>query len=1163
MNNLAKYISINRRYSRSVNLERDMLEADSVLGYVPTVKSAETIERILTSLVTPRSTSAWTLTGVYGTGKSSLAHILSALCGPRNERIYRNAKKIVKESHRFKIDTSKLLKKNSANGLIRAIVTAQREPIANTIIKALSFGISQYPFTGRKPEIVKTIETLRRKALKGARVSNDEALECLKDLASKSHVLLIIDELGKNLEYVANNHLHDELYLLQQIAELPSGPKNPRVFFLGLLHQAFSEYSNYLTMAQRNEWGKIQGRFEDVPFADSTSEMFQLIGHTLDHSKLRTINSQIDTWAKNWARLLKQEQYIDKKVVTKKNISALFPLHPLCAIVLPMLCNRYAQNDRSLFSFLSSSEPHSLTSFLSETPIVKTNLKSLKLDRLYDYFVESAGLSSTLRVQNQRWIEIHGRISDAIGLDGDALSALKVIGLLNLVSLSGSLKATAKLVRIALSDIPNDKQEKKRWDKAIDTLKRESFVTWRESLDELRVWQGSDFDFDKAIAEHITLEKKPLSQLLSETCPPRPLIAQRHSFETGNLRFFERKYFDTVSDFNQYKAPKVQGDGLVCSILAEGINGEEILSRLEDGRPVVFVFSSIEIEKLRRACVEYTALKKIQICSPELQTDSVARREVRYRLLHAKQILDNLLSQAFSFRNKQHLCHIQKSEKVKSQRQFNSRISDLCDEVFKKSIMLKNELLNRHKLTTQGAKARRLLIAAMINHGEQDRLGIEGNGPEFSMYSSFLKKTGMHTYKDGEWTISKPHNRSGLCSVWNMVDEFCRSAENKPKDLKDLYLTLTLPPFGVKEGVIPVLLASYLLQHMDEMALYQNGTFVPNLHEAVFELILKRPEMFAVKYFELTGIKGQILAEIEKVVGVKPNQKTRNTTILNIVKPLFGFIANQPEYTKKTRNLSTIAINVRDALINAREPDVLIFQDLPKACGLDLINKNAAMTRDEAKDFRSLLVRALREINNAHVNLLTKCKELMCEAFAYDGNKNDFAEYLRIRTRNLGDCAEPLLKSFVNSIKEEAKNENDWIEAVAFVVQDKPPKFWSDSDFIQFEDNLISIVNRFSSLESLRSCMKDSPGADFDARRVTITKPGGEGIDEIVWISKENQAKVDIYIKQNILQDHPIKGNKQFLQAILCTLSEKLFQLESEDTVANKRKKGAKNNAKK
>ena len=472
MNNLSTYISVKRRYSRSVNLERDILEADSVSGYVPTTKAAETIERVLTSLVTSRSTSAWTITGVYGTGKSSLLHILSALCGPRNERIYLNARTIIKESPRFKIDISKLLRKLPTDGLIRAIVTAQREPIANTIIKALSFGISQYPFKGRKPDVIKRIERLKERVSKGTKVSNDDVLECLRDLASKSHVLLIIDELGKNLEHVASNHLHDDLYLLQQIAELPSDPKDHRVFFIGLLHQSFSEYSNYLTMAQRNEWGKIQGRFEDIPFADSSSEMFQLIGHTLDHSKLGVKNSKIDTWSQNWVKRLKQEQYIDNKVLTKKNLSALFPLHPLCAIVLPMLCNRYAQNDRSLFSFLSSSEPHSLTSFLSETPFINNNLQSLKLDRLYDYFVESAGLSSALRMQHQRWIEIHGRISDAVGIDGDALSSLKVIGLLNLVSLSGCPPEKPRLTVTFSPRLPRIKKKPRRSESAADSTRR-------------------------------------------------------------------------------------------------------------------------------------------------------------------------------------------------------------------------------------------------------------------------------------------------------------------------------------------------------------------------------------------------------------------------------------------------------------------------------------------------------------------------------------------------------------------------------------------------------------------------------------------------------------------------------------------------------------------
>jgi hypothetical protein len=1161
MKNYSEYITINRRYSRSVNLERDTLEADSILGYVPTQKSAEVIERILQSMTTPRSTSAWTLTGVYGTGKSSLAHILSALSAPHNEPIYRNALHVIQDSSRFTIDINTLLKKLPSKGLIRAIVTAQREPVANTLIKALFFGISQYPFKGRKPAVVKKIDRLRNDIEKGKNIANEIALKCLHDLALKSNILLIIDELGKNLEYVACNHLHEDLYLLQQIAELPSGPKDPRIFFLSLLHQAFSEYANYLTIAQKNEWGKIQGRFEDIPFIDSTSEMFQLIGHTLDHSKLTSKKSTVDKWAQKWSSLLKKENYIDNKVLTKKNVSAIFPLHPLSAIVLPILCNRYAQNDRSLFSFLSSREPHSLTHFLDRASFAR-KVETLKLETLYDYFVESAGLSSTLRIQNQRWIEIHGRISDAIGLDADALAALKVIGLLNLVSLSGALKATPKLVRMALSDNPENSQLTKRWDHAIEILKKEKFITWRKSLDELRIWEGSDFDIDEAVSQHVILEKRPLSQILNEICPLAPLIAQRHSYETGNLRFFNRRYYENVYDFVQSKRFNITGDGLVCNILSKKLDlNVDIPVKLDNQKPVVYVYSAIEIEEIKRACVEYTALEKIYKCSPELQTDAVARREVRHRLKISKYILDNLLLEAFTFSNANQLCHIQQVEEIKNQRQFNSRISDLCDIVFSKSIKLKNELLNRNKLTTQGAKAQRLLISAMINNGDIERLGIEGNGPEYSMYASFVEKTGIHSCKDGQWAIRKPHNRSGLSSAWKMVDTFCKSSKDNPRNIKELYDVLILPPYGIKEGVIPVLLASYLIQHMDEMALYQSGTFVPELHEAVFELIVKRPELFTLKYFELTGIKGQLLAEFEKIVGIDSNDKVKKSTLLNIVKPLLGFISNQPEYTKKTHNLSTIAINVRDTLINAREPDILIFQDLPIACGLDI--KNKTLGKKDAKHFRTLLVNALREINNAYTNLLAKCKDLMCEAFSYEEKKDEFTDYLSKRARHLGECAEPVLKSFTNAVKETSKPEDEWVEAVAFVVQDKPPKSWDDSDFIQFEDHLLTIAKRFSSLESLRSCMHNSPGADFEARRITITKPDGEGADEVVWISKDKQAKVDNYIAHDILQNYPIKGNKQFLQAVLCALSERLFNLESEDTSDEKRKAGIKNNAKK
>jgi len=52
-------------------------------------------------------------------------------------------------------------------------------------------------------------------------------------------------------------------------------------------------------------------------------------------------------------------------------LAAATPLHPITALVLPMLY-RYAQNDRSLFTFLTSEEPLSFKSFLDEATIEET-----------------------------------------------------------------------------------------------------------------------------------------------------------------------------------------------------------------------------------------------------------------------------------------------------------------------------------------------------------------------------------------------------------------------------------------------------------------------------------------------------------------------------------------------------------------------------------------------------------------------------------------------------------------------------------------------------------------------------------------------------------------------------------------------------------------------
>jgi hypothetical protein len=48
---LSQYFSLNRRYSRSINLERDLERVEALVGYVPTEKSVDALHRILAGLM--------------------------------------------------------------------------------------------------------------------------------------------------------------------------------------------------------------------------------------------------------------------------------------------------------------------------------------------------------------------------------------------------------------------------------------------------------------------------------------------------------------------------------------------------------------------------------------------------------------------------------------------------------------------------------------------------------------------------------------------------------------------------------------------------------------------------------------------------------------------------------------------------------------------------------------------------------------------------------------------------------------------------------------------------------------------------------------------------------------------------------------------------------
>ncbi len=1133
---LSSYFALQRRYARSVNLERDLNDPAAVEGYVPTEQSAAVLLRLLAAVAEPRGSRAWTLTGSYGTGKSAFAHYLAALTAPATARSRQTAVQIAGEA--FGETSAEVAAIRSAippQGLVRAVATGEREPIGRTLARALLEGVESFWLPHERQEMTRDLVDLLVEATDGdGRKCDRRVIKALKRLPklAKTNVLLIVDELGKNLEFAAQAPDQSDLYLLQQLAELKQTGKY-QVYFLGLLHQSFAGYSDRLSATVQNEWTKVQGRFEDIPFQESSSQVLRLIGQAIDRRQAEPLLAEIEARAQQWSAALAASA-----VVEPERLARVYPLHPIAALVLPQLCTRYAQNDRSLFSFLTGDEPFGFQAFLQATEAA--GLPTLQPHHIYDYFANT-GLGLASRLNYQRWVEVQGLIQEAGDRDPQWLKLLKTIGVLNLATTLGSVRATPELVARSLCDAPDDTAAFEGWLGLIRELRGKGIVTYRGAADELRLWQGSDFDVEAAVAERVASDRGPLADALAAARPLKPLVAQRHYSATGNLRYFEQRYGDDRLDWSALRCASAGYDGAIVYWL-DPEPPQAVPAQTADGRPLLVV-TTAATELLRHSARELRALQQIQTRAPELAADGVARREVRHRLAEAEGRLNDALLVAYDWSDERNTCWAAgKPAAVRSAKGFRALLSVVCDRAYAQGMHLDNELINRRKLTSQGAKARRLLLEAMLAAAEQPRLGLAGYGPEVAMYYSLLGASGIHRLEGDRWGFYPPPADSGLETTWQAIEGFCVAARAAQRSLGDLYDQLSQPPYGVKPGALPVLLAAVLLYRAADVGIYKDGTFIPVLGPEHFELLVKDPARFAVKHFELAGLRLSVFNELEAILR-SPQAKTppgvRNASLLLVAKPLFGFVKKLPKFTQQTRRVSERSRAVLQVLQQAQEPDELLFSSLPQACGLEPIQAGRCDDVAAAQALRSRLVDCLRELQLAYERLLDDCQTKLHAAFSVRQAQGKLREDLRVRSSYLvGQCLEPALKRFLVAAADELASDRDWLAALVMVVADKPAESWLDRDADRFELTLSDLARRFKNLEALHAA-NAARSDGFEAKRIAVTRPDGSELTEMVWIDREQLEVVNGWVDR-ALALLPVEDERA-RQWFLAQLNERLL----------------------
>ena len=637
-----------------------------------------------------------------------------------------------------------------SQGFYRALVTADREPVARTVLRGLHRALvrqhGKVPGSAEFPasSLLKLAQRRASRVDDPVDASVSELVEIARCMASQSPLLIVIDEFGKNLEAASRDEASDT-YLLQRLAEAGQGAGLP-IFVLTLQHLSFEEYLADADDRRRRDWAKVQGRFVDIAFTESAAQTRALIAQAF-HVHDSHVTRRIDEWARSHAQSLAAAGVTE--LSDPAEIAACWPLHPVSTLVLPELCNRFGQHERTLFSFLAGSESGTVASLASDTGLTSEGeLPSVGPEAVYDYFMATGGAGVSAVGRSSRWTEIASRLRDANGLSAAEQCMAKSVALLNLISASGAVRASSAVLQLV------DPASRK----VLASLEKQGLVTYRAFADEYRVWQGTDVNVTElTAAAHDRIAEQPLHQVLSTVHELEPVVAARHSAQNDTMRLFRRRFAHGDETIEPPAAlDAVDGDLLLVtgtdgatptlSDTALRVGGHptsatDLVWRLRS-KPVVVAVPD-DVTALDRAAREVAALSDV-LAASEVVSDWVARREVGERLALARSQLDAAVSSAFSADSCRWILLDGGAGLPLSPGRGSAPLSEAADFAYPRAPRIPNEMLNRSELTSQGAKARRILLEAMIECSTEYRLGFKGYGPEVAMYEAALKHAGLH-----------------------------------------------------------------------------------------------------------------------------------------------------------------------------------------------------------------------------------------------------------------------------------------------------------------------------------------------------------------------------------------------------------------------------------
>ncbi|WP_051479849.1 hypothetical protein [Catenovulum agarivorans] len=1019
-------VDVKQKYKSSTRIDSQLEDSkqfiDNFILHGTAINVLETISRDFEG----SEQRAYTITGPYGSGKSTVALFLSLLLSTnKDERDY--AEDSLDSAEGLKSEFPNRFKINNGWKTIKH-VCAMESPAHS---------------------ILYTVANSLKIKIKKDDIRNFTDVECLEVLEEhlnskkikEDGVLILLDEMGKALDFCASNN--KDLYIFQLLADIAQQSDN-NIVIVGFLHQSFTEYAKNKESKLQEDWAKVQGRYRDLGYNPSVDESLFLLGDAISKSS-QQLDEKLSKQYKNLVEIVN-----DSFKSKTRNTSDLFktlPLDPLVSLLLgPISKRRFSQNERSLFGFIASYEKYGFREFLSEFYTAESKDYSLyTLDNLWNYLHHNLYHTIVTSSDSKAWLESCDAVDRAVKKGNELHASIaRVVALLTLFGFNQHFHSTKDFLE---NYFQRKGFKKAEVTKAIKDLESWTVIIFRPAHNGYFIFEGSDIDINTLIKQ----QKEKLESGIDWTsvCDLTDgVLATSHYHKTGAMRWANKLLVNSVDNklLASINLTPRHGKVFLNFVLAVSDKAYNKLVKETASNKCVVIGKSPTINRLKDISIELIALEKAKKEVAAVVRDKIALKELDSRIISFKQQLSHELDRVFANANWLYLNNELKKQPVSSIASF------VANEVFNKSPIIINELINKNKPSGSANAALKKLLRAMSEDPCEPVLAMpEKTFPaEKGLYYSALNNVGLHVpdpeYK-GQYKFVMPSNeQKRLLELFATTLNYITDKSGIVK-LSDIFELWQKEPFGIAKGVIPIWLLAFLQANTHHLAFYDyNGvtskpTFIDGADEEFAMKLFQQPELLGVQLVKIDHSTTSYLNELSSAIGLSE----RECSPLLIAQSLVAFYAELSPWTRNTRSLDKTLLKFKDETKVASDPNDYLFNKLPAIFG-----KNTKLSDIKSEDFKSIL----EQLKNAHGKELLKFESRIREYITFNHHLVKNCKKVAAFTTH------PKVETFALRLSEFASS-NKWVPSIISLLSGKAERNWDDSALAKANSELIEIIERF------------------------------------------------------------------------------------------------------